>query len=189
MRIPRLGIAALATVSAIALSGCAYDMYGDPYGYGGYGGYGGVSIGYGSGYYGGYGGYPYGGYGYGGYGYGGYGYGGYGYDPFGWYGGSYYPGFGIYVYDRHRSRHVWNGDQRRYWESRRGQWRDRSGSTGASVTTQNWSGFDHSGWRNRTSNTTDGTRDWNRSNWQSRSSETTSGERSSTHGWRHRDHD
>ena len=186
MRIPRLGIAALAAVSGIALSGCAYDMYGDPYGYGGYGGYGGVSIGYGSGYYGGYGyGYPYGGYGYGGYGYGGY-----GYDPFGWYGGSYYPGIGIYVYDRYRNRHVWSGDQRRYWQNRQTQWHNRSGQTGASVTTQNWSGFDRSGWRNRRSNTTDGTRSWNRgSNWQSRSSETTSGERSSTHGWRHRDHD
>ena len=114
----------------------------------------------------------------------------YGYDPFGWYGDYYYPGVGIYVYDRHHSRHVWNDTQRRYWENRRSHWRDHSGSTGASVTTQNWSGFDRSGWRNRSSNTTDGTRNWNRSsNWQSRSSETTSGERSSEHGWRHRDHD
>ena len=72
MRIPHIRLAALAAISGIALGGCAYDMYGDPYGYG-YGGYGG----YGGGYYGGYGYGRYGGYGsgYGGYGYGGYGYG------------------------------------------------------------------------------------------------------------------
>ena len=69
MRVPKLRLAALALVSGIVLSGCAYDMYGDDYGYG-YGPYGGVGVGIGySGYYGayGYGGYPYG---HGGYGYG-----------------------------------------------------------------------------------------------------------------------
>ena len=160
MRVPRLRLAALAAASGIILSGCAYDMYGDPYGYG-YGPYSGVSvgIGYGGGYggYGGYG-YPYSGYGYG------------DYDPFGWYGDYYYPGSGIYVYDRYRNRHQWNDEQRRYWENRRDHWQHRSGATS---TIQNWSGWDRSHWRNSTSNS--GT--WNRSNWQNRSSATTSGVR------------
>ena len=128
----------MALTSGILLSGCAYDMYGNDYGYG-YGPYGygyprsGVSIGigYGSGYggyYGGYGGYayPYGGYG--------------GYDPFGWYGSYYYPGSGIYVYDQYRTRHVWNGDQQRYWTQRRQQWQNRTGTR--SSTGDNWSGWD-----------------------------------------------
>jgi len=156
MRVPPIRLAALALASGIVLSGCAYDMYGDPYGYG-YGPYSSVSVGVGYG--GGYGGYGYG-YPYGGYGYGGY-YG--GYDPFGWYGDFYYPGSGIYVYDRYRRRHAWNDDQRRYWESRRDRWQHRSGTTGT-VTTQNWSGWD----RSRNSSTTGGS--WNRSNWQERSS-------------------
>jgi len=108
MHIARLKLAAVALVAGVSLAGCAYDMYGDPYGYG-YAPYGGVSVGVGYG--GGYGGY------YGGYGYG-YPYG-YGYDPFGWYGDYYYPGTGIYVYDSYRNRHEWSGDQRRYWENRR----------------------------------------------------------------------
>ena len=77
----------------------------------------------------------YGGYGYGNYGgygsYGGYGgYGGYygGYDPFGWYGDFYYPGTGIYVYDRTRNRHVWSDDQHRYWR-RRDRWQNHGRTT------------------------------------------------------------
>jgi hypothetical protein len=161
MRVPRLRLAALALASGIVLSGCAYDTYGDPYGYG-YGPYSGVSvgIGYGGGY-GGYG-YPYGGYGYGGY------YG--GYDPFGWYGDYYYPGSGIYVYDRYRTRHRWNDDQRRYWQNRRDRWQQHSGTTSS---TQNWSGWDRSHWRNSTS--TSGS--WDRSNWRDRSPERSSGVR------------
>jgi hypothetical protein len=120
---------------ALSLSGCAYDMYGDPYGYGGYGygPYSGVS-----GYYGGsgYPGYGYPDYGYDGYGYGGYGYG--GYDPFGWYGDYYYPGVGIYLYDRGRNRHRWNDTQRRYWTNRTSTWESRSGTT---MARGNWSGF------------------------------------------------
>jgi hypothetical protein len=188
MRVPRLRLAAVALVSGIALSGCAYDMYGDPYGYGGYGGYGygypqsGVSIGIGYGGYGGYG-YPYGGYGYGGYGYP---YG--GYDPFGWYGDYYYPGTGIYVYDRNRTRHTWTAEQRRYWEQRRQQWHDHhSTSTGTTTTGENWSGWDRSHWRDRNAGTTTttstdgnwsrGQGNWRRGDWQGRSSVTTSGER------------
>jgi len=176
MRVPRFRFAALALVSGLALSGCAYDMYGDPYGYGG------VSVGVGSGYYGGYGyGSPYGSYGYG-YPYGGYGYG--AYDPFGWYGNYYYPGSGIYVYDRHRARHVWTGDQQRYWQDRRSRWQSRTGST---TTSDNWSGWDRSRWRDHRNSTpvttTTGTSQTPRS-WSSRSSVTTSSEsvRSSDNG-------
>jgi hypothetical protein len=149
MRVPRLRLAMLAMVSGVALSGCAYDMYGDPYGYG-YGPSSSVSIGVGygggwGGYYGDYGyGYPYGGYGYG--------YGGYGYDPFGWYGDYYYPGSGIYVYDRYRTRHVWNDDQRRYWEQRRQRWGSQHNGTSWSGT--NWSGWDRTRWRNNNTGAT-----------------------------------
>jgi hypothetical protein len=120
MRIPFISILAAGT---LALGGCAYGDYGYGAGYGGYGGYGS--------YYGDYGyGTPYSGYGYG--------YG--GYDPFGWYGDYYYPGVGIYVFDRNRHRHVWNGDQQRYWSGRRTQWQSHTGRTS---TNQNWSGFRH----------------------------------------------
>ena len=126
---------------ALSLSGCAYDMYGNPYGYGygygpygyGYGPYGGVSVGY-----------------YGAYGYGPYGYG--GYNPFGWYGDYYYPGVGVYLYDSNHHRHVWNDTERRYWTNRAGSWHTHSG---AAVTRENWSGFNHNH-----STRTNGTRSW-----------------------------
>lgn len=41
----------------------------------------------------------------------------------GWYDDYYYPGTGVYVYDRYRHRHAWNDGQRAYWEQRRGSWR------------------------------------------------------------------
>jgi hypothetical protein len=112
---------AILLAGTVALGGCAY-------GYGDYGPYGGLSVGlgYGSGYGGYYDGY------YGGYGYGAYPYGPYGsytnnlgYPYYGWYGDSYYPGTGIYVYDSYRRPHVWNDRQRRYWTDRR----DRTLST------------------------------------------------------------
>ena len=143
MRVPRLALAAVAATGALALSGCADDLYG-PYGYGGYGygyGYPYASYGYGS---------PYGGYGY----YGAYG----GYDPFGWYGDSYYPGVGIYVYDSYRNRHVWNGDQQRYWSTRRSNWQTRSGTT---WTHENWGGFS----RNQTNGTQGTTTNTDTSGW------------------------
>ena len=128
----RIGLAL--ALSSAALGGCAYDMYGDPYGYG----YGGASLGY------------YGNYGYGPYGYRPYGYGYGSYDPFGWYGDYYYPGVGIYVYDSYRNRHIWNDSQRRYWMSRGTTWQSRSGTT---TRRENWSGFNRtretSGWRRR----------------------------------------
>lgn len=123
----RIRLAIALAGGALALSACAYDMYGDPYGYG-YGPYGGASIGY-------YGGYRYGPYGYG---YDPYGYGYGAYDPFGWSGDYYYPGVGIHVYDRWRNRHVWNDTQRRYWINRTSNWRNRSGR---STSHENWSGF------------------------------------------------
>jgi hypothetical protein len=153
MHIARLKLAAVALIAGVSLGGCAYDMYGDPYGYGGYGyGYpaGGLSVGIGYGGYGGYYGYPYG-----------------GYDPFGWYGDYYYPGSGIYVYDSYRNRHVWNDDQRRYWQNRRSTWQNRTGST--------WSGRDN--WSG-----------WNRNRGGSTSSTTTTGT-TTTSGWHHRHHD
>ncbi len=134
MRIPRLAIAAVAAAGALALSGCADDMYG-PYGYGSPYGY--SAYGYGNPY--GYGYSPYANYGYG-YPYGGY----YGYDafdPFGWYGDFYYPGAGIYVYDQYRNRRVWNGDQQRYWMNRRSTWQSHGGTAGTTGTRENWSGF------------------------------------------------
>jgi len=45
-------------------------------------------------------------------------------DPYwGWYGDYYYPGTGIYVYDRYRNRAPWTAQQRGYWEGRRNGWR------------------------------------------------------------------
>lgn len=178
MRVPSFRLAALALASGIVLSGCAYDMYGDPYGYGyGYGPQSTVSIGVGYGGYGGYGGYYGGGYyPYGGYGYG-YPYG--GYDPFGWYGDFYYPGTGIYVYDRDRHRHQWTDEQRRYWEQRRQQWHDHGGTSGTGA---NWNGWERSHWRDRSGTasavtTTTTTNNSNRGSWQTRSSISTGGER------------
>jgi hypothetical protein len=132
MRIPYISLLA---AGALALGGCAYGTYGNPYGYGyGYGPSTSLSIGIG------YGGGYYGGYGYGGYGY--------GYDPFGWYGDYYYPGTGVYVYDSYRRPHVWSDSQRSYWTSRRNQWQSHHTT---STVTQNWSSFDrHSGSHHRT---------------------------------------
>ena len=107
-----LRLVAVAAVGA-ALGGCA--TYG-PYGYSG------VSVGYGSGgyyndgYYGGYGsgyGSPYG------YDNFGYGPGLYGSSYGGWYGNYYYPGTGIYVYDRNRRSYRMSNAQRRYWQQQR----------------------------------------------------------------------
>jgi hypothetical protein len=44
-------------------------------------------------------------------------------DPYwGWYGDYYYPGTGVYVYDRDRHRSAWTAEQRGYWEARRTNW-------------------------------------------------------------------
>lgn len=85
----------------------------------------------------------------------GYGYGGsrvaVGYGPgwgspyWGWYGDYYYPGTGVYVYDRYRHRYAWNDGQRAYWEQRRGGWR------GSPRWRNNWHDFRGrpGGWRRR----------------------------------------
>ena len=80
------------TLAGAGLSACTHDDYG--YGYGG------VSVGYGSaGYYD-----PYDDY---------HGY--YSANPYwGWYGDYYYPGSGLYIYDRYRRPHRWNDNHRRY---------------------------------------------------------------------------
>jgi hypothetical protein len=50
--------------------------------------------------------------------YGDYGY--YGSQPYyGWYDDYYYPGSGVYIYDRYGSRRTWDGHHRNYWEGRR----------------------------------------------------------------------
>lgn len=100
---PRLRTAALALAAAFSLSACSYD---DGYGYGG------LNIGYGSaGYYD-----PYYGYGYG------------GYAPYwGWYDNYYYPGTGLFIYDRFGGRHRWSDRHRRHWEGRRHHWRGDRG--------------------------------------------------------------
>ena len=125
--------------AGLGLSACSY--------YGGYG-YGGLSVGYGAGYcdpyyydcyrgYGGYGGY---------------------YDPwYGWYGDYYYPGIGIYVFDRSGRRHRWNDDHRRYWEGRRGRWQGRD-----------WNDRRWERWDNFRGDR-DGARDGDRSGWRDRS--------------------
>lgn len=99
-------------------------------------GYTGVSLGYGVSSYGG--GYYDDGYYDDGY-YGGYrgGYYGRGYAPayYGWYGDYYYPGSGVYVYDRHRRPHRWSDPQRSYWQ-RRGRSRHTHGEL-----RDNWQGF------------------------------------------------
>lgn len=103
-----MGMLGLLTGLAAGLGGCT-----DGYGYSG------VNVGYGTaGYYD-----PYdAGYGYAGYG-GGYG-AGFGSPYYGWYNDFYYPGTGVYVYDRNQRRHRWNDGQRRYWEGRRGGYRN-----------------------------------------------------------------
>jgi hypothetical protein len=58
-------------------------------------------------------------------------YGGYYRPYYGWYDNYYYPGTGVYLYDRSGSRYRWNDRYRDYWIARRpsGHYRD------------NWSGY------------------------------------------------
>lgn len=129
---------ALLAAATVGLSACT-TAYGS-----------GLSVGIGTGgyydpYYSGYGynRYGYDRYGYGSrYGYDRYGYG--GYDPFGsyygWFGDFYYPGTGIYVYDRYRRPYRWTDQQRRYWSDRQ---RTYSGATRSNVRElrENWQDF------------------------------------------------
>ena len=71
------------------------------------------------------------------------------YDPwYGWYGDFYYPGIGIYIYDRGGRRHHWDDRHRRYWEGRRYRWRDRDWNDRR---WENWDGYrgDRRRWRRR----------------------------------------
>lgn len=109
MLLKRLGLAGLFVSIGLATAACT-----DGYGYSGVG----VGVGVADGY-----DYadPYRDGGYGAYGAG---YGGYGSSYSGWYDNFYYPGTGVYVYDRYRRAHRWNDGQRRYWEGRRGGYRN-----------------------------------------------------------------
>ncbi|WP_454278330.1 hypothetical protein [Sphingomonas sp. Marseille-Q8236] len=117
MGLGKTGWAALMAAGLLALGGCT-----DGYGYSGVSVGSGFGGGYGPGYYGGYGGY--------------------GYAPsyYGWYNDFYYPGTGVYVYDRYRRPYRWNDGQRSYWEGRRNAWR------GGPIRDQ-WRGWGRSGWR------------------------------------------
>ena len=141
MSIVRLRTAVLLLAAGLGLSACGYDRYG--YGYGG------LSVGYGSGYcdpywddcyYG------------------------RGYDPwYGWYGDYYYPGFGIYVYDRYRRPHRWNDDHRRYWEGRRSRYGGRDWNDRRWERWDGWDRWDRSrggDWR-RDGRDRSSRRDWN----------------------------
>jgi hypothetical protein len=46
----------------------------------------------------------------------------------GWYDGFFYPGSGIYVYDRDHRPHIWSDGQQHYWSGRREQWHSVSTS-------------------------------------------------------------
>ena len=134
MSVSRFRLPALLVAAGLGLGACStYDDYG--YGYSR------VSVGYNSG------GYcdPYFDDCYYGRGRSGYG------DPwYGWYNDYYYPGIGIYIYDRSGRRHRWGDDHRRYWEGRRGGYRDRNWNDRR---WERWDGYrgDRSGgnWRGR----------------------------------------
>lgn len=98
----RIGLIAITLGLGIGVTGCT-----DGYGYGGAG------VGYASD--------PYYGGGYGD-GYYGAGFGGVN-SYYGWSGDYYYPGSGVFVYDRYRRPYRWNGAQQRYWQGRRGNYR------------------------------------------------------------------
>ena len=116
----------LASVLLLAAAGglSACSTWDDGYGYG----YGGLSVGYGNaGYYD-----PW-------------------YDPYwsyyqsnpywGWYDGYYYPGTGIYVYDRWRRPFRWSDRHRRYWFDRRSHWDRRGHWQGRRDWRDNWRDF------------------------------------------------
>jgi hypothetical protein len=50
---------------------------------------------------------------------------------YGWYDNYYYPGVGVYLYDRSGVRHRWSGGERHYWQTRRPR----------THVTENWSGY------------------------------------------------
>ncbi|MCW6535530.1 hypothetical protein [Sphingomonas lycopersici] len=70
-----------------------------------------------------------------------------GYAPYwGWYGNYYYPGTGVYVYDRHRRAHHWDDNQRHYWQNRIDARRTHPGGTSPARSHDlrpNWRDFGH----------------------------------------------
>ena len=113
----RLRLPALLIATGLALSGCYSDGYG----------YSRVSIGYGSNcdpYYDNCGSRYRGSY--------------YGDPWYGWYDDYYYPGIGIYIYDRSGRRYRWSDNHRYYWENRRQGYRDRDWSDRR---WENWDGY------------------------------------------------
>jgi hypothetical protein len=44
----------------------------------------------------------------------------------GWYDGLFYPGTGIYVYDREHHAHLWSDADKTYWNQRRDQWHEQA---------------------------------------------------------------
>ena len=145
--------------------------------------------------------YRYHGYGYGDpYGYGGYG--GYG-GLYGWYGDYYYPGSGVYVYDRHHHRRQWSDAERQYWRNRfahagTGTTTTSTGATNVNVAPrENWSGFNRVRTRGVDTTGTSTTRSSDRGRWWGRSSGATTSTSTDTttrpsEGWRgrgHRSHD
>lgn len=77
---------------------------------------------------------PYGGYSYASAGYGT----GYSRPYYGWYNDYYYPGTGVYVYDRRGVRQRWNRGHRDYWRDHRRYFRDERTWRGRQP---NWSGW------------------------------------------------
>ena len=106
-----------ALAGALALGGC----YDDGYGYGGVYAGGGYYSGYNDFYDGSYGG---------------------GYPPYGWNDGFYYPGSGIYIYDRGGRRHEWHGDRGGHGGPPPGGWRGQGHSGAAArVMPGGWHGY------------------------------------------------
>lgn len=68
----------------------------------------------------------------------GYGAGYYSQPYYGWYQNYYYPGTGIYIYDRRGVRQRWSGAHRNYWQGQRQYYRDQR-SWGQRQ--PNWSGW------------------------------------------------
>jgi hypothetical protein len=120
----------LPAAAALTLGGCGgYGYGGVDIGYGGYNSY------YDDDYYGYYSSQPY----------------------WGWYNGYYYPGTGVYVYDRYNRRIPWNAYQRSYWLGRQNYWRARPDWSNRGFR-DNWRGYRQDGrqWQGRDNDR----RDW-----------------------------
>jgi hypothetical protein len=69
------------------------------------------------------------------------------FDPwYGWYDDHFYPGVGIFVFDRWGRRHHWRDHHRRFWFDRRRHWGNRDWNDRR---WENWRGFRRDGDRRR----------------------------------------